>query len=313
MYRQSYNRAVLHLQIETVTPLLIKAGDAGLDPTVPDLACVRTHHGRHGKTVYIPGASLKGVMRAAVESALRGLPLRGLPEICDPLGEQSCGARQGAKLRDDKAKPDTAAIHAGHCLACRLFGSTVLRGRAALRDLFPWRSSAALSPDEEDNRRRANHTEGRHGVAINRLTGGVQHGPFDMEMVPAGVFFAGDIAMENYQAFQLGLLALALDEINEGFAQLGSAKSRGFGVARATVERIVHEQTLTGPADRPVGVGALADEQTRRSYGLLDEIALPTAAGKPHGLSRRFELHGEAAGAWLRAGLGGLQRMVEER
>lgn len=32
MFRKSYNRAVLRLRLKTQTPLLIRAGDAGLDP-----------------------------------------------------------------------------------------------------------------------------------------------------------------------------------------------------------------------------------------------------------------------------------------
>ena len=44
MFRKSYNRAVIGIRIETVTPLLIRAGDAGLDPSSADLVSVRTHH-----------------------------------------------------------------------------------------------------------------------------------------------------------------------------------------------------------------------------------------------------------------------------
>src|SRR5262249_12407642 len=77
MYRRSYNRAVLRVRITTVTPLRIGAGDVGLDPSATDLTCVRTRHAAHGTTVYIPGSSFKGVVRATAEAAIRGQRLTG--------------------------------------------------------------------------------------------------------------------------------------------------------------------------------------------------------------------------------------------
>ena len=126
-------------------------------------------------------------------------------------------------------------------------------------------------------------------MAIDRILGSVKHGPFDQELVPAGVSFWGEIALENYQVWQLGLLVRALDEISEGFAQLGSSKSRGLGFARATVISIVHEQPLRA-GERPAGVGTLVSEEERSAYGLLPEpaVQLPATMGEPRGLSRRF-------------------------
>lgn len=316
MFRRSMNRAVIRLRIDTVAPLLIKAGDPGLDPTVADLSCVRTHHAGYGMpTVYIPGSSLKGVMRSAIESSLRGRKWSGVERggACNPLDwSESCGTkvRPGDERRADSGmrRIDTAAVHKDHCLACRLFGSTTLKGRAAIRDLFPWsRATATLTDEQRAFAERANKTEMRHGVAINRLTGSVQHGPFEQEMVPSGVSFWGDIALENYQVWQLGVLAQAMDEINDGFAQLGSAKSRGLGVAKVAVEELTHEQPQ-GEA-RPMGVGKLLDGAEAQRYGLLPESDLPQATGVSHGLVQRFEVDADAARRWLDAGLAALTRM----
>ncbi|GAB4520727.1 MAG: RAMP superfamily CRISPR-associated protein [Haliangiales bacterium] len=308
MFRKSYNRAVLHLRVDTVTPLLIQAGDSGLDPAAADITCVRTRHARWGSTVFIPGSSFKGVIRSAAEAAVRGHKFGPVSGACDdPLNhkQNSCSG----KLQ--KSEADSSAIHRQHCLACRTFGSMAMKGRAAPRDLFPWPDDAAGRDPSEVRAlvEHANQLELRHGVAIDRLTGSVKHGPFDQELVPAGVSFWGDIALENYQACQLGLLAQAFDSVNDGIAQLGGSKSRGLGAARVQVERIVHEQRTAG-AD-PLGVGQLAADVERDAYGLVPDYALPKAAGTRRGLATRFEVSGDDTEAWLNAGRDALGALAQ--
>ncbi|WP_437307424.1 RAMP superfamily CRISPR-associated protein [Sorangium sp. So ce388] len=307
MFKKSYNRAVLRLRVETVTPLLIKAGDAGLDPTAAELACVRTRHGAHGATVYIPGSSLKGVLRSVAEASVRGQRFAsGSVGACNPLEHgSSCGRLAG---RD---RPAPAEVYRQQCLACRLFGSLALKGRASVRDLFPWTDGGDVDTGPGGkNWQTANQVEIRHGVSIDRIVGSVKHGPFEMELVPAGVSFWGEIALENYQAWQLGLLVRALDEITDGFAQLGSSKSRGLGVARVEVHSIIHEQPARA-SERPAGVGALATEDERDAYALLPELEFPALPGEPRGLSVRFTARDlDGVQAWMEAGRQALGRLA---
>jgi CRISPR-associated protein Csm3 len=311
MFRRSYNRAVLRIRITTVTPLRIGAGEIGLDPSGADLTCVRTRHAAHGNTVYIPGSSLKGVVRAAAEASVRGQRLAGgrVGACDDPLDHtdprNSCGARHA-----NASDTPTHAIYKDHCLACQLFGSLAIKGRVSIRDLFPWsddpRAGAAFAPGA-DNQTSANRLELRHGVAIDRLLGSVKHGPFDQELVPAGVAFFGEVALENYQVWQLGLLATAFDQLRDGIAQLGSSKSRGLGVVTATVEEMVHEQA--GRDMQPRGVTALATPEERGAYGLLADAALPAAAGVRHGIATRFVIRDQVP-AWLTAGSQALEALL---
>lgn len=304
MFKKSYNRAVLRIRLETVTPLLIKAGDTGLDPTAAELTCVRTRHGAHGTTVYVPGSSMKGVIRSAAEASVRGRTFAALagPPVdgaCNPLEHTtSCGRFAG---RQSTMAP--TQIHGHQCLACRVFGSLALKGRASVRDLFPWAPDGDASTGPSGtNHRNANATEVRYGVAIDRVVGSVRHGPFDLELVPAGIAFWGEIALENYQVWQVGLLAEGLDQITDGFAQLGSSKSRGLGVARAEVQSILHEQSARAGA-RPAGVGKLASADEGKSYALLSEAELPELRGEPWGLGVRFVARDAATvAAWLDAG-----------
>ncbi len=311
-FRKSLNRAVLRIRIDTVTPLLIRAGDAGLDPTAADLTPVRTHHGQHGSTVYIPGASLKGVLRAAAEAGARGQRFGAVDGACqDPLARDATSC-SGSVARRKKEGASTPEIHRLHCLACRLFGSLAMKGRASVRDLLPWSQGADAGDDAPGgaNQTRANQLELRHGVAIDRILGSARRQAlFEQELVPAGVSFWGEIALENYQVWQLGLLAQACDEMNYGMAQLGSSKSRGLGAARIAVESIVHEQVALA-GDAPLGVGALTTAEELGSYGLLPEHPLPALAGHPRGLAKRFEVPAAQADDWLAAGRRALEGLV---
>jgi CRISPR-associated protein Csm3 len=312
MFKISYNRAVLRFRLETVTPLSIRAGETGLDPTGSDLVCVRTHHRAHGSTVYIPGSSLKGVIRSAAEASLRSKRFTHLgggriEGACDPADHQNSCAKHGS--RSDNS-PDTARVHRENCAACRLFGSLSIRGRCAIRDLFPFAVASGLSEDDRSNLARANQVEVRNGVFISRISGSVAVGPFDQEMIPAGTHFHGEVALQNYQVWQLGLLSSAFGELSDGFVQLGSSKTRGLGVVRIEFQSLIHEQRA-GVERRPLGAGDLVDDGNRRAYGLFAERPLPPSEGTPRGLSRRFVADGPAeTESWTTAGLGALSDLL---
>lgn len=330
MFRASYNRARLRLRIETVTPLLIRASDSGLDPTAAELSCVRTHHLQHetesGKTVYVPGSSLKGVLRSAAESAIREQSYRREPRgpallaACDPLDrDHACDVqirREQRALRDKKQDMSTAEVHARHCLACRLFGSQQMKGRATVRDLFPWDEYASAEDPERgpqgSNAQRANQVETRTSVAISRITGAASSNAlFEQEMIPAGVSFWGELVLENYQIWQLGLMASALLELDEGFAQLGSSKSRGLGVVRVQVEELLHEQSQRAGTQAMLGVGQLAKGEIAQGYALLPEEELKVEGiWEPRGLFVRLVTSGhEKTWACLEKGLEHLARL----
>ena len=121
MFKQLLNEAVLDIAIQPDGPVLIKSGElGGADPTHADMEFVRTVG-----QVFIPGSSLKGVVRAHAEKIARTLqpevgPGRG---ACNPLDPRaSCGGRLERDHRSDTR-------YAESCFACRLFGNTAVAGR----------------------------------------------------------------------------------------------------------------------------------------------------------------------------------------
>jgi CRISPR/Cas system CSM-associated protein Csm3 (group 7 of RAMP superfamily) len=261
MLAKFYNEAVFELVLKPRTPLLIKAGGEGaaaIDPTVPDMNFVRTH--RNGRDeVYIPGSSLRGVIRSYAEKLIRSV---NKSEACDPTDtqgkgrlRQACGTNEreierktGKKKLTDLTGPEAFSIS---CYACRLFGNTTLAGRVRVCDFYL-----------EGNPR----LETRYGVAIDRVTGAVAQGPFEIETLTEGAF-SGTIAIRNFTLGQFGLLGAALLDISDGLVPIGFSKSRGLGRVEFTFRRLAI-RTLKDPEGHLQGVGFWADEKDREDYKL---------------------------------------------
>ena len=249
MHKTRYNALRLTLEIRPRGPLLIKAGGLSADPTLPDMQFVRTYHPEKGETVYIPGSSLKGVVRGFTEKVLRTLGRTdswrwACPTFPDE--RESCAKRVAGV-------EDSAAVYRQSCGACRIFGHTRLKGRAALTDFLP---ATEIK------------TEIRYGVAISRLSHAVAQGPFEMEIAVGGSF-RGYLLLENYELWQLGLLALALESMNQGLAKVGFGKNRGFGEVTATVtEAQVEEAGLQNEPNALRGLADFVTDEERSRYGL---------------------------------------------
>jgi CRISPR/Cas system CSM-associated protein Csm3 (group 7 of RAMP superfamily) len=72
MLKATFLEGTICLTIEPDGPLLVKAGESGgADPVLPSMEFVRTHHRGGEPQVYLPGSSLKGVIRAQCERICR--------------------------------------------------------------------------------------------------------------------------------------------------------------------------------------------------------------------------------------------------
>lgn len=293
MFKNLYNQAKISFEIEPLTPLLIQSGKPGLNPTLPDMRFVRTKS-PYGDVVYIPGSSLKGVIRSYCEKILRTIGV----EVCVITGK-ACDTVYNnykdelKKFKDSKKeKPPLIRLslvtsfiqeqknnskelpekmpYKAHCYACRTFGSTSLSSHTRIVDAYPW------SWEMEEERRRKSvdkvmsSSMVRTGVSISREKGAVSHGPFDFEVITAGTFY-GEITIRNFQFWQLTLLLSSLRDINEGYQQIGYAKSRGLGRVNlnTTVMEIESYGQLAELAkEKIVGIGEIEEE--RKTYDLIE-------------------------------------------
>jgi len=263
MFRTLHNQARLVLKIQPVSPILIKAAGTGLDPTRPEMEFV-TVHTDLGRVEYLPGSSLKGVMRSFTERLLLTLGRR----VCDPLEKKSpCAEREHRSYNRQ-------------CDVCKIFGSPNLAGRLRVVDGLPWRLGA--SDEERQAGRDSLKRETRANVAIDRASGASStKGLFDMDVLVKGSLYP-EITIRNYQLWQLALTWLALSEIESGYQQIGSGKSRGLGRVSLTVDSLEIRQL--GPlanADELCGTGAVPGDGLK-GYRLAD----PDRCRLPEGFDR---------------------------
>jgi len=305
MHKRWFNQALIEFVIQPAGPILVKANESQATPGRPDIAFVRTL--RNGtETVYLPGSSLKGVLRAHCEQIVRGMgdeyvgdkPLEMRPRVwsCDPLDDNhSCSERAGSK---DWPAEQT---YREACFICRMFGHTNLAGRVRTADAYP----------ESEI-----HVENRDGVAIDRFYGSVEIGPFTYE-VAVGGNFCTRLMVYNFTLAQLGLLMLSLRDLKRGRVSVGYGKGRGLGRVTARIERFAvrypacelrngglhllgHPKPVT-TSDQLAGVGAFVavgpEKQKARPGALfLDEdhcLPLGDVADLPNGLQLDTDDWGE--------------------
>lgn len=283
MLRKWLCQADVTIEIETVDPILVKSGYATLGDA--DMVPVMTL--RNGESIhYLPGSSLKGVLRSHFERIARTLqpgsvclpyydPKRN--DISIPVDDEKESYGCGYRSRGEETDP-ASARYADSCAACRLFGSLKFAGRFSIGDAYPL-PGCAPTP------------ESRNGVGIDRFTGGtVKRVLFDLQAVVGGKFEAR-IRLTNFELWQLAGLNLLLADLKDEMIAVGSGRSRGMGRVRAEVA--CFRLAYLRPAHSLAGIGQLATAKEREAYGLHDwepedQVALPAAA--PRGLRQEYVL-----------------------
>ncbi len=249
MFKVLYNQARIGFSIEPVTPILIKAGGETFDPTKPDMEFVKTST-KFGDVPYLPGSSLKGVIRSHAERILRTLNLKWSKCDITQKGMSCTELRSGGS--NNKKLP-----YSKHCFACRTFGSTELASRTRFTDAYPW----SLNADREAMEEAAGQIllESRTSAKIDRSKGVAAGGAlFSLQVVSAGQFYS-EVSLRNYQLWQIALLAIVLRDINAGHQRLGASKSRGLGKVKIVVTGFEIQQfgSLADDGDKLKGVGCI--------------------------------------------------------
>src|SRR3984893_14193334 len=278
MLKKLLNEAFCTLRITTTGPLLVKSGHASVSG--PDMTPVLTF--RNGKQeVFIPGSSLKGVFRSHIEKIVCSLKSRVVCypfEMSDTTREkiadlkqlqsdylESCGGvfNQYAKRSEEnrrRLEERTDLVYAASCPTCRLFGSTGFIGRIAIGDAY------LVSEQIKEQ---------RDGVGIDRLTGGASHGAkFELEVVSAGVSFETGIHLRNFEVWQLGMLFVVMQDMEDELIRIGSGRSRGLGKVKAELsgasKGIITSaiRNNSEPASELWGLGRWLNDE---SYGTLPD------------------------------------------
>ncbi len=207
------------------TPLHIGGGGAGFAPT--DDPVLRTAAG----LPTIPGSSLKGAFRSAVEQLagnIHGVKTCALVPPAEKDAFKCVGPQSGTQKDFNRRRADETwtqvqlleKLEDQLCDTCWLFGSPYGASHIEFADLVP----------EGGGRPPATV---RDGVAIDRDTGKVLGGrKFDYEVVETGLRFPMEITLTALRPLDLGLTCLGLGELLAGRMRLGGKVSRGLGRVR---------------------------------------------------------------------------------
>jgi CRISPR-associated RAMP protein (TIGR02581 family) len=219
MHKRFVNHCTIDLTISPCGPMLIKSGKEGADPTKPDMEFVETYH-QGGRSIYLPGSSLKGAIRAHAERIVRTVGSDSRPK-----NGEGIWANDPLNDKHEYLGKSSTAIYKDSCFTDQMFGSTEIASRVRIEDAYPVDRTQIK-------------TEERNGVAIDRVFGSVAVGPFNYQVCTAGEFRT-KIHLKNFTLAQLGLIGLVLRDLNDGWFGLGFAKSRGMGLVKVTLNSAV--------------------------------------------------------------------------
>ncbi len=287
MHKRFVNHCTIELTLSPCTPILIKSGKEGADPTKPDMEFVETYHAG-GKSIYLPGSSLKGAIRAHAERIVRTVGSDRNPNnpsklwASNPLNRDSYDY---LKPFEGKA-PD---IYKHSSFTDQLFGSTEIASRLRIEDAYPADRSKL-------------RIEERNGVAIDRVFGSVAVGPFNFQVCTAGEFQT-KIHLKNFSLEQLGLIGLVLRDLNDGWFGLGFAKSRGLGIVEARLDKaivqypgcILNQEAIVQVGREQswntatlIGAGAFLEDEERGKYGFPQEDVQAVSLGTAEKMALGF-------------------------
>jgi CRISPR/Cas system CSM-associated protein Csm3 (group 7 of RAMP superfamily) len=263
VYKRLLNELQLTLAIQPLSPLLIKSSqESAANPLLPSMNFVRSAHPFTGdSTIYIPGSSLKGVVRTRAEQMARTLRLR-----VDEFNEFNAHKRVAEQIGKSVDAGEPWRFYQHVCTITRLFGSTALAGRAELEDFYPERPIDTLPI--------------RQMVAIDRRSGASAN-TFTMEVAPpvlndgTPVVFFGRVVLRNFERWQLGLLAMVLHDMASSLVPLGFGSGRGLGQVRVFYRHFnlsypgILDAASAPPTlfTRVLGVGDLASVEEVSRYG----------------------------------------------
>ncbi len=265
MHKRFVNQCTIDLTLVPCGPILIKSGREGADPTKPDMEFVETYHAG-GRSIYLPGSSLKGAIRAHAERIVRTVGGERHPNNANSVWASNPLNLDELKYLDNLS--DSRDIYRLSSFTDQMFGNTSIASRVRIEDAYPL-DSKQLKIEE------------RNGVAIDRVFGSVAVGPFNYQVCTSGEFHT-KIHLKNFSLAQIGLIGLVLRDLDEGWFGLGFAKSRGLGMVEVQLNSavvqypgcILDNQQICSLGRQQqwsdtslLGAGVFLDEEERKRYG----------------------------------------------
>ena len=168
---------------------------------------------------YIPGSTLKGVLRAEAERWARA------------IGEKVCDIMNPDKENDGELWKKENNKNYTPCIVCRVFGGPTIASH------ITFENAVAQSWSIENVTR----------VAINRYTGGQHVGKlFDVEYISPSSRFSWRVIIENIDILdsseskekEVKMIMYLFKKLKNGDIYIGGYKSVGFGRIKAEIKKV---------------------------------------------------------------------------
>jgi len=288
-YEKFHNRVAIEAKLVAVTPIFIGAREDSFKPGTINGSCVKDTQGRP----YIPGSSLKGVMRAFL-SGIEPIDVEKRRE--DGETEKSCADTPSKERRADapngKQRPDktTADFRIKEQRddavreAIKNAGDKYKNKKIdEIRDeILAELITAASTPVERlfgsevmagkvkiaDAFPYANSItpEIRNGVAIDRSTRTARGGAlFDTEVVPSGTEFRFIASAENLSEYEAELFGKLIEFFADGNITVGGRSRAGLGNIELCDVKLTVYRGAPGEFPMPIEVDINDNHNGRKS------------------------------------------------
>lgn len=253
LFDKYHNKYIVKGMLRTITPLHIGAGEDSFNPIQADKGVIVDYDGKP----YIPGSSLKGVLRSNIEALVSSeMGFKDKFKSClivnNPCLSREQVDRIKNKYKDEKVDKDlkiAQEIYGQMCDVCKIFGSNYFASKISIRD-------CTLKSEKA-------YIQKRDGVAIDRETGtAADNKKYDYEQVAAGTEFNFYMTVDNLDDKLIDLFRLIINILTRGELQVGGKTTYGLG----RIQLIDYEiYKITGENLKQYLLEGLSDEM-RWSY-----------------------------------------------
>jgi CRISPR-associated protein Csm3 len=239
-------------------------------------------------SIYLPGASLKGALRAQAERIARTLnehsagacdpfsviPRDGSPPPADLACSERIVARQRYHERQQRQTSKAGELtipqrYRDVCPVCRTFGHLGWGRRLRIADFYPVEEPGAVQMTH---------------ISVDRVGGGVSAPYLGRRQYGSGRTFTleyayrtrlkGQIILENFELWQLGLLGFLWQDMADGLLPVGHKQTTGTGelhphLVELCLTRLGPSQPMDGELR---GVGALFPDAQRYGYDPVGDV-----------------------------------------
>lgn len=242
MFNKFVNRYIIGADLVTETAIHVGASFHELRPSVVDNQVLKDINGKP----YIPGSSLKGVLRSFLERTLASNEDLNVCNVNNMCLENISRGDDRKKILEGKTEEEFAQyIYDNICLVCSIFGGLNNGGKLMVRD-------AKLKGEEYFS-----GFEIRNGVTIDRDKNIAEKNRlYKVEVVPAGTVFSFKTIANNLTHEEWKYILLLIKTMEEGYIEIGGLTSRGLGsfkLENTIIEKIegkeIFQSILSGDKD----------------------------------------------------------------